>query len=272
MKKQKIFLASLFSAILFLPILAMASFNYTPMEQIPGFATSGEFCSYISAVYKFGIWAVGISAMLMIIIGGYMYMMSAGNTASTGKAKGVITDAIVGLILALTSYLLLYTINPNLLTCKIIGAGTVSSGGGAATTPGQPTTGGGGGGKTCTDGKCANVAAACQANKLGVEPAKLQSLLIAGEGCNKSQPKTSSACGYSQVLAKYRKTVCGLTGSDDDTCKAVQNDIDKDIACGAKMVIESSNKGSDMASIAKRYGDGTQAYLDKVVNYYNTCK
>lgn len=133
MKKQMLASSLFLLTILFLPaFVSAASFNYTPMEQIPGFSTTGGFCSYISAVYKFGIWAVGIAAMLMIMIGGYMYMMSAGNTASTGKAKSVITDAIIGLILALTSYLILYEINPNLLSCKI------SAGDGTAATRTQP--------------------------------------------------------------------------------------------------------------------------------------
>ncbi|MFA6973948.1 MAG: hypothetical protein WC238_04415 [Parcubacteria group bacterium] len=92
-------------------------FDYQPLENIPGFESemSGDFYVYISLVYKFGIWAVGIAALLMISIGGYMYVTSAGNNSSMEKAKGVITDAVVGLILALTSYLLLYIINPDLV-------------------------------------------------------------------------------------------------------------------------------------------------------------
>lgn len=95
-----------------------AASTYTLMEGIPGFAEAGEsvdFPTYIMYIYKFGLWTIGVCAMLMIIIGGYMYLTSAGNTSETGKAKGIITDAIVGLILALVSYLILYTINPDLV-------------------------------------------------------------------------------------------------------------------------------------------------------------
>ncbi len=117
-KKQ--FYIVLFAAFfVLLPVLASAqSFNYTPMENIPGFETetaTGDFYSYIAAVYKFGIAAVGIAALFMLMLGGYMYLASAGNNASMEKAKGVITDAIVGLVLALTSYILLYIINPDLV-------------------------------------------------------------------------------------------------------------------------------------------------------------
>jgi hypothetical protein len=47
-----------------------------------------------------------------------MYITSAGNTSTTGKAKGIIFDAIAGVILALLSYVLLYTINPALVAIK----------------------------------------------------------------------------------------------------------------------------------------------------------
>jgi hypothetical protein len=115
MKTKKILTSAIFLP-LFLPLLAWAaSFSYTPMEQIPGFATDGNFYNYISAVYNFGIWGVGVSALLMITIGGYMYISSAANVASVDKSKAVITDAVIGLILALISYLLLYVINPNLV-------------------------------------------------------------------------------------------------------------------------------------------------------------
>ncbi len=91
---------------------------YTPMEEIPGQGKPTDFYSYINAIYKFGIGAVGICAMLMIIVGGYMYMTAAGNNSSMEKAKTVITDAIIGLILAMASYLILYFINPDLVKIK----------------------------------------------------------------------------------------------------------------------------------------------------------
>jgi len=99
---------------------AIGLMTYTPMEEIPGLGKPSNFYDYISAIYKFGIGAIGICALLMIIVGGYMYITSAGNNASMEKAKGVITDAIVGLLLAFSSYLILYIINPDLVKIKRI--------------------------------------------------------------------------------------------------------------------------------------------------------
>ncbi len=118
MKRKKIIFA-IIAACNFFPALVLAAFSYTPMEAIPGFGKPADFPTYIMAVYKFGLWTIGISAMLMIVLGGYMYLVSAGNASQTGKAKGVIADAIVGLILALVSWLLLYTINPDLVQFNI---------------------------------------------------------------------------------------------------------------------------------------------------------
>ena len=98
---------------------ATINFKYRLLEQFPGFFQKGEVASdlktLISALYKFGVWTVGIAATLMLVIGGFMYMTSAGNTSKAGSAKGVITDALIGMVVALGSYLLFYVINPDLV-------------------------------------------------------------------------------------------------------------------------------------------------------------
>ena len=113
------FCLSLFACFFFPPI-AFAVYTYNPMEPIPGFESAAtDFPSYILAIYKFGIWTVGIAALLMISIGGFMYFTSAGNTAKLGQAKTVIWDALFGLIVAMAAYLLLYVINPDLVKVNI---------------------------------------------------------------------------------------------------------------------------------------------------------
>jgi hypothetical protein len=128
-KNKKIFFsisfmsAIFFAAILFFGfnkiVLAADSLSYTPMEEIPGFGRPQSLPAYIKAVYQFGLWGIGISALLMIMIGGYMYLTSAGNNASMERAKKIIWDAIAGIVLAMVSYLLLYIINPDLVKIKL---------------------------------------------------------------------------------------------------------------------------------------------------------
>lgn len=118
--KKTLFFFLFFS--IFLPSLSFAAdlskLVYTPMEEIPGFGRPENYQQYVAAIYNFGIWTIGISAVLMISIGAFMYIGSAGNTSTAGKAKGIITDAIAGVILAMISYILIYTINPALLDIK----------------------------------------------------------------------------------------------------------------------------------------------------------
>jgi len=121
-----IFLVLLFVFIFpFLIVSAAPNLEYAPMETLPGFAKTADFAVFISNLYKFGIWTVGICALIMIVIGGYMYAASGGNNASMEKAKGFITDALVGLVLALLAYLILYIIDPELVKIKMGGPAPV---------------------------------------------------------------------------------------------------------------------------------------------------
>ncbi|MDP1833832.1 MAG: transglycosylase SLT domain-containing protein [Candidatus Moranbacteria bacterium] len=175
------------------PTLVLAgAFDYRPMEMIPGFEaeTVGNFYTYIGAVYKFGLWTVGICAMFMIGIGGYMYIISAGNSSSMTKAKGVIIDAIAGLILALVSFLILYEINPNLVK---LGGNDI--GGNTALTEKIITS------KTLTKG-CENYANDFESASGGDK--NLKCLLIgianAESNCNPSAISKHNACGMMQIL------------------------------------------------------------------------
>ncbi len=101
-------------------LAAKSNFNYTLLEKIPGQnSATGSLPSYLQAILNATMMIIVISAVFMISVGGFIYLTSAGNTSQAGKAKGIITDAIFGLILALVSYLILYIINPDLLTLRI---------------------------------------------------------------------------------------------------------------------------------------------------------
>ncbi len=92
--------------------------KYHLLESIPGVGegcTVVEFPDYISKLYKFSFVAIALSALLMITIGGFYWLMSAGNQSVAGTAKKLITDALIGLGVALVSWLILNTINPDIL-------------------------------------------------------------------------------------------------------------------------------------------------------------
>ncbi|MFA4873166.1 MAG: hypothetical protein WC659_04495 [Patescibacteria group bacterium] len=74
--------------------------------------TIGE---YIAGLYYFIIASIGLLAVIGIMIGGFQYLMAGGSPEKITSAKSTIMGAITGLIIALTSYLLFYTINPRLV-------------------------------------------------------------------------------------------------------------------------------------------------------------
>jgi hypothetical protein len=86
------------------------------------------------------MWVVGICALFMITIGGFSYMTSAGNTSKASVGKGIITDALIGLILALVAVLLFTVINPNITAVNLQITPVSTSGTGTGEEPVTPTT------------------------------------------------------------------------------------------------------------------------------------
>ncbi|TSC66952.1 MAG: Uncharacterized protein G01um101472_582 [Parcubacteria group bacterium Gr01-1014_72] len=75
-------------------------------------------CLYLRGAFRLAIAIAGALAVLMIVMGGIQYMSTDAIGGKT-EGRGRIQNAIGGLILALASYLLLYTINPNLVELNL---------------------------------------------------------------------------------------------------------------------------------------------------------
>jgi hypothetical protein len=87
--------------------------------NVPFFPGSTEYTDiipYIQDLYRFSLGAGAILAMAMITLGAIQYIMSAGNPGHQEDAKDRITSAVYGLILLLGSFLILYTVNPGLIS------------------------------------------------------------------------------------------------------------------------------------------------------------
>ncbi|ETB64086.1 TPA: hypothetical protein DIC38_00795 [Candidatus Nomurabacteria bacterium] len=95
--------------------------EYQPLAPIPGFTdetvSTNNIGQYFNVIFKFAIGLAGALAVIMIIIGGIQYM---GDESIFGKteAKKRIFSAILGLLIALGSWAILNTIDPNLLGTK----------------------------------------------------------------------------------------------------------------------------------------------------------
>lgn len=71
--------------------------------------------TYLSSLYKWFLGFVAIAALLGLVIGGVLYMFAGANITKTEDARKWITNAIAGILIAAFSYLLLKTINPDLI-------------------------------------------------------------------------------------------------------------------------------------------------------------
>ena len=70
---------------------------------------------YLSVMYKYAIIATSILVTIVIMFAGILWLTSAGNVEQIGRAKKMISRAITGLIIAIGSYTILWTINPQLV-------------------------------------------------------------------------------------------------------------------------------------------------------------
>ncbi len=90
---------------------------YTLAHEIGGTKQVADYGSYVETVYRWLLGIAGTVAIIMIMVGGLQYVLSAGG-ADVGKAKARMKNAVIGLVLLFAAALLLETVNPRLLTLQ----------------------------------------------------------------------------------------------------------------------------------------------------------
>lgn len=81
--------------------------------------------NYLSIIFKLAIGIISALAVIMLIVAGIQYMGEDSIFGKT-KAKNQMTNAILGLLIALGSYAILYTISPDLIGDKGLSVKKVS--------------------------------------------------------------------------------------------------------------------------------------------------
>jgi len=71
--------------------------------------------NFINYFYQFALMIGGLLAFGVIVYGGVRYATSAGNPSGQHEAKEWVQGALLGLVLLAGAYLILYTVNPNLV-------------------------------------------------------------------------------------------------------------------------------------------------------------
>ena len=99
------------------PIPGMARFTEATITQSGNNQTLqvNWIAEYIYGLYNYAIGIIGIFAVVGIAIGGVIWIMSAGNPSLVNAGKDWVVSSVLGLLLALGSYLILNSINPDLV-------------------------------------------------------------------------------------------------------------------------------------------------------------
>ena len=106
--------------------------KYTLIQPIPGVQEVETFSQYLKYIFPFALGLAALIAVLQIVWGGFRYAASFGDETTMKDNKDRIEKAIWGLVLALIGYLILYTINPDLISLRFIPERVLI--------PGEPTT------------------------------------------------------------------------------------------------------------------------------------
>lgn len=91
----------------------MEPFDKSKSEIDTSRGAIGIMQQYIGQIFKFGAALISIFAVIMIMWGGYEYMLAGGESGTVENAKNRIMQALLGLTLLFLSAVLLNFINPN---------------------------------------------------------------------------------------------------------------------------------------------------------------
>ena len=119
---QNILKIIIISSVLFISITPLALADNlsdpfgTPLTQVAGTDGAGyktddaDPAVLVGKIIKAALSFVGIIFLVLMIYGGYTWMMARGNEQEVEKAKNLITAAIIGLIIVLAAYAISYFI------------------------------------------------------------------------------------------------------------------------------------------------------------------
>ncbi|MEI7719698.1 MAG: hypothetical protein WCI89_00615 [bacterium] len=93
--------------------------TYRPLEPLPFIPQGGQanFCALLNGLLRLTIFLGGLMAVVSFVYSGIMYMTSA-VVGTKAAAKMSLQTSVWGLLLLLGSYIILNTINPQLISCN----------------------------------------------------------------------------------------------------------------------------------------------------------
>ncbi len=103
---KKIFFAVTLGLLIALPVLAQTTKDPYGLDAAASAAQlkKAEPAAVIGSIIGYALSFIGILFMGLILYGGYLWMTSYGNTEKVTKAKELIVDAVIGLIIVVAAY------------------------------------------------------------------------------------------------------------------------------------------------------------------------
>lgn len=126
-------LATLVVFVFIFPVITMA-LEYLPIIQCgigstaPSVASNNaigggcDFADFIDTINRVINWIISIAGVIFTIsaiYGGFLYMTSGDNSGNKEKAKNILSSTIIGFIIILTAWLIVYTILVNLTSDSV---------------------------------------------------------------------------------------------------------------------------------------------------------
>ena len=271
-----IFFVSFFVIVPLSPVLAdtgmpklqidIPTIRFSPANPCTTVGDESKLCvnwiaEYIAGIYKYAIGIVGILATVVMMIGGVMWIMSGGNASTAGEAKSWITSSLTGLIIALSSYMILYQVNPALVIWGPIKVEVVKPRAGIEYTAGDTCSKYGASAESNNKidffttetmpvpSRCSNY----NFSGYGVNEKILKSIAIAESSCRKEVDNSvAGACGIMQLLPS----------TAGQTCEWLKANPQESIGIAAKYITDNAAKHSGdrfkiWAGYNSGYGTGT---------------
>ncbi len=96
-------------------LFAAAGIPFPGLEFLSGYGVTydKDIGVLLSALYNFGVAIAGISALIIFTFAGIEYLIARDNPSTISDARTRIWNAVFGLVIVITSYLILYIINPD---------------------------------------------------------------------------------------------------------------------------------------------------------------
>lgn len=120
-KKTYLIILFVFSLVFILAnfCLAQLEVEYPKIGETEPPTTKTMLPGYVEYIFNLVILLSGLVAFGVLVVGGFRYLTSAGNPSVMSDAKDQIFSAFIGLIIVLSSYIILTTINPELKIINI---------------------------------------------------------------------------------------------------------------------------------------------------------